>query len=77
MHGFEFQFGTEMVRSLLTRRQYVENEQRSWMYLESIFSAPDIQKQLPKETVQFLRVDQVGQLCCRTIFEPSWSIAWQ
>jgi len=32
--------------------------QRSWMYLESIFSAPDIQKQLPKETVQFLRVDQ-------------------
>ena len=29
------------------------------MYLESIFSAPDIQKQLPKETVQFLRVDQV------------------
>ena len=31
------------------------------MYLESIFSAPDIQKQLPKETVQFLRVDQVSK----------------
>jgi len=28
------------------------------MYLESIFGAPDIQKQLPQETVQFLRVDQ-------------------
>ena len=32
--------------------------QRAWMYLESIFGAPDIQKQLPQETVQFLRVDQ-------------------
>jgi len=32
--------------------------QRNWMYLESIFGAPDIQKQLPAETVQFLRVDQ-------------------
>ena len=28
------------------------------MYLESIFGAPDIQKQLPLETVKFLRVDQ-------------------
>jgi dynein heavy chain len=32
--------------------------QRAWMYLESIFGAPDIQKQLPLETVHFLRVDQ-------------------
>ena len=32
--------------------------QRAWMYLESIFGAPDIQKQLPLETVKFLRVDQ-------------------
>ena len=32
--------------------------QRSWMYLEPIFGAPDIQKQLPQETVDFLRVDQ-------------------
>ena len=32
--------------------------QRAWMYLESIFGAPDIQKHLPLETVHFLRVDQ-------------------
>jgi len=32
--------------------------QRNWMYLEAIFGAPDIQKQLPNETVKFLRVDQ-------------------
>jgi dynein heavy chain len=32
--------------------------QRSWMYLESIFGAPDIQKQLPAETTKFLRIDQ-------------------
>ena len=32
--------------------------QRAWMYLESIFGAPDIQKQLPQETIQFHRIDQ-------------------
>ena len=27
--------------------------QKSWMYLENIFTAPDMQKALPKETKQF------------------------
>ena len=32
--------------------------QRSWTYLESIFSAPDIQRQLPAEAKMFLEVDK-------------------
>lgn len=32
--------------------------QRNWMYLESIFSAPDIQRQLPSEAKQFFAVDK-------------------
>ncbi|EGD81584.1 dynein heavy chain 6 [Salpingoeca rosetta] len=32
--------------------------QRSWIYLESIFSAPDIQRQLPSEAKMFLEVDK-------------------
>ncbi|TRY65354.1 hypothetical protein DNTS_005929 [Danionella cerebrum] len=32
--------------------------QRSWLYLESIFSAPDIQRQLPAESKVFLQVDK-------------------
>ncbi|XP_063073303.1 dynein axonemal heavy chain 6 [Engraulis encrasicolus] len=32
--------------------------QRSWLYLESIFSAPDIQRQLPSEAKMFLQVDK-------------------
>ena len=32
--------------------------QRSWLYLESIFSAPDIQKQLPAEAKMFMEVDK-------------------
>ncbi|CAL1541921.1 unnamed protein product [Lymnaea stagnalis] len=34
------------------------NCQRSWLYLESIFSAPDIQRQLPSEAKMFLQVDK-------------------
>ncbi|KAL8568337.1 Dynein heavy chain 6, axonemal [Nucella lapillus] len=34
------------------------NCQRSWLYLESIFSAPDIQRQLPAEAKMFLQVDK-------------------
>ncbi|CAG5121595.1 unnamed protein product, partial [Candidula unifasciata] len=34
------------------------NCQRSWMYLESIFSAPDIQRQLPSEAKMFMQVDK-------------------
>lgn len=32
--------------------------QQSWMYLEAIFSAADIQRQLPKESRMFLIVDK-------------------
>ena len=32
--------------------------QRNWMYLENIFNAPDIQKQLPLETAKFMNVDK-------------------
>eukprot|EP00873_Tetraselmis_striata_P045243 jgi/Tetstr1/465507/TSEL_010176.t1 len=34
------------------------NVQKNWMYLESIFSAPDIQRQLPQEAKMFLQVDK-------------------
>ena len=32
--------------------------QRNWMYLENIFAAPDIQRQLPAETSKFEKVDK-------------------
>lgn len=32
--------------------------QKAWMYLESIFSAPDIQRQLPAEAKMFMEVDK-------------------
>ena len=34
------------------------NCQRNWLYLESIFSAPDIQRQLPAEAKMFMQVDK-------------------
>eukprot|EP00960_Hanusia_phi_P070417 767305-Hanusia_phi.AAC.13 len=34
------------------------NVQKNWMYLEPIFSAPDIQRQLPAETKMFMDVDK-------------------
>ena len=34
------------------------NCQRNWLYLESIFSAPDIQRQLPNEAKMFIQVDK-------------------
>ena len=32
--------------------------QRAWMYLESIFAAPDLQRQLPNELTMFQSVDK-------------------
>lgn len=32
--------------------------QKDWMYLKSIFSAPDIQRQLPHEAKSFMTVDK-------------------
>ena len=32
--------------------------QRSWMYLENIFSADDIQKQLPAEAQRFMKINK-------------------
>ena len=32
--------------------------QRNWLYLESIFGAPDIQRQLPNEAKMFSQVDK-------------------
>ena len=32
--------------------------QKKWMYLETIFGAPDIQRQLPKEAALFTKVDK-------------------
>lgn len=45
-----------------TPRTFLQEEwlncQRNWLYLESIFNAPDIQRQLPAEAKMFLQVDK-------------------
>ena len=43
---------------LLSTQEEWLNCQRNWLYLESIFSAPDIQHQLPNEAKMFIQVDK-------------------
>ena len=52
----------EVWESRLSTISYVIDEmlafQKAWMYLENIFNAEDIQKQLPAETKKFMGVDK-------------------
>ena len=41
--------------------------QRNWLYLESIFGAPDIQRQLPNEAKKFNIVDKSWKETMRTV----------
>lgn len=43
--------------------------QRSWQYLESIFSAPDIVRQLPEEAKMFQQVDKSFKEAMRTTYK--------
>ena len=42
--------------------------QRNWLYLESIFSAPDIQRQLPAEAKMFMTVDKSWKEIMRKVY---------
>ena len=42
--------------------------QRDWLYLESIFSAPDIQRQLPAEAKMFMQVDKSWKEIMRKVY---------
>ena len=42
--------------------------QRNWLYLESIFSAPDIQRQLPAEAKMFMQVDKSWKDIMRKVY---------
>lgn len=57
----------EWVRNLGLFSETLEewlNCQRNWLYLESIFSAPDIQRQLPAEAKMFMQVRSDSVTLC-------------
>jgi dynein heavy chain len=52
-------------KNLFTLNQMVEEwikVQRQWIYLENIFSAPDIRRQLPNESTRFDNVDELLEI---------------
>ncbi len=50
--------------------------QRQWMYLENIFSADDIQKQLPNEAKKFKGVDKFWRdVMLKTHKDPKITVA--
>ncbi len=50
--------------------------QKAWMYLEPIFSAPDIQRQLPVEAKAFLQADKsIKEIMRKTKDRPNALIA--
>ena len=52
------------------------NVQKTWMYLEPIFSAPDIQRQLPVEAKMFFTCDkQYKEIMRRTKDRPNALLA--
>ncbi|KAM9314768.1 dynein axonemal heavy chain 6 [Pholidichthys leucotaenia] len=42
--------------------------QRNWLYLESIFLAPDIKRQLPAESAMFLKVDKSWKQMMKSVY---------
>ena len=63
----------EKMESSLKSVQAVLDEwlgvQKNWMYLEPIFSAPDIQRQLPAEAKMFADVDKGLKLFLKKVSE--------
>jgi len=50
--------------------------QRNWLYLESIFSAPDIQRQLPAEAKMFMIVDKSWKEIMRKVNRLPNALRW-
>lgn len=47
-----------LIYSLFPCKEVWLNCQTTWIYLEAIFSSPDIQRQLPQEAKMFFTVDK-------------------